>query len=253
MASDGSGFEMSEGLGPQRPRFHIGEHDSTREAPLTDLQYGHLLNYGHLATLAGEGNSPTTIATAAREDPILPPLTPKDTGLFPSAAVNTYTAYISPWIDLCSTNPVVSSISRQVLNLEVNYANFCGVRSIVVPGPQRDASKDSGNQGLAQYSRAVEEALTIGGRVTFLVHMPMYREPGQESEIKTLSSLQSQQPPKVDEKDIDLFTAWDSWHHVRTVCNYNTRLFVGAFPSPSNALTLADWPFLSAANTPSHA
>ncbi|KAH6984628.1 protein arginine N-methyltransferase [Ilyonectria sp. MPI-CAGE-AT-0026] len=249
MASDGSSFEMSEGLGPQRPRFHIGEHDSTREAPLTDLQYGHLLNYGlsfvttpitnnhfrdrvfalvaqHLATLAGEGNSPTTIATAAREDPILPPLTPKDTGLFPSAAVNTYTAYISPWIDLCSTNPVVSSISRQVLNLEVNYANFCGVRSIVVPGPQRDASKDGGNQGLAQYSRAVEEALTIGGRVTFLVHMPMYREPGQESDIKTLSSLQSQQPPKVDEKDIDLFTAWDSWHHVRTVCNYNTRLFV---------------------------
>ncbi|KAF7535767.1 hypothetical protein G7Z17_g13155 [Cylindrodendrum hubeiense] len=232
MASDGSNFDMSEGFGPQRPSFHIGQHDSAREAPLTDLQYGHLLNHGlgfvttpitnnhfrdrvfalvakHLATLAGEGNSPTTIATAAREDPILPPLTPKDTSLFPSAAVNTYTA-----------------LSRQVLNLEVNYANFCGVRSIIIPGPLRDASKNGGNQGLAQYSRAVEEALTIGGRVTFLVHMPMYREPGQESQIKTLTSLQSQQPAGVDGKDIDLFTAWDSWHHVRTVCNYNTRLFV---------------------------
>lgn len=46
MASDGSGFDMSEGFGPQRPSFHIGQHDSTREAPLTDLQYGHLLNHG---------------------------------------------------------------------------------------------------------------------------------------------------------------------------------------------------------------
>ncbi|KAH7143690.1 protein arginine N-methyltransferase [Dactylonectria macrodidyma] len=249
MASDGDGFGMTEDFGPQRPIFHIGQHDSARETPLTDLQYGKLLNHGlgfvttpvtnshfrdrvfalveqHLAKLAGEGNAPTTIATAAREDPILPPLTPKDTGLFPSAAVNTYTAYVSPWIDLCSTNPVVSSISRQVLNLEVNYANFCGVRSIIIPGPLRDASKDGGNQGLAQYSRAVEEALTIGSRVTFLIHIPMYREPGQESKVRTLSALQSQQPPKVDDKIVDPYTVWDSWHHIRTVCNYNTRLFV---------------------------
>lgn len=187
----------------------------------------------HLASLKTAGEHGTTIATSSRADPILPPLTPKDTSLFPSAAVNTYTACISPWIDLCSTNPIISNLSRQVLNIEVNYANFCGVRSIIIPGPRVDSSPNGSNQGLAQYSRAVEEALTVGGRLTFLVHMPMYREPGLENQNKTLASLQDDEKSTASkEKEIDLFSAWDSWHHVRTVCNYNTRLFVGTSRCP---------------------
>ncbi|KAF4954627.1 hypothetical protein FSARC_12067 [Fusarium sarcochroum] len=249
MATDGSGFDMSDTFGLQRPSFHIGYHDSTRDEPLTDLQYGHLLNHGlafattpitnthfrdrvfalvseHLSALSGNGESPTTTATGSRAEPILPSLTPKDTSVFPCAAVNTYTAVISPWIDLGSSNPIISSISRQVLNVEVNYANFCGVRSIILPGPRQDASIDGGNQSLAQYSRAVEEALNVGNRLTFLVHMPMYREPGLESHGTNISSLDVKTPTKTEGKEIDLLAAWDSWHHVRTVCDYNTRLFV---------------------------
>lgn len=181
----------------------------------------------HLDTLKKAGEEGTTIATASRSDPIIPPLTPKDTSLFPSAAVNTYTACISPWLDLGSTNPLIANISRQVLNIEVNYANFCGVRSIIIPGPRADASRKGGNHGLAQYSRAVEEALTVGSRLTFLVHMPMYREPVLENQVRTLAALAPEHEPTSDKKEIDLFSAWDSWHHVRTVCNYNMRLYVG--------------------------
>lgn len=32
--------------GPVRPTFHLGQHDSKREFPLNDLQYGHILNTG---------------------------------------------------------------------------------------------------------------------------------------------------------------------------------------------------------------
>lgn len=181
----------------------------------------------HLDILKKAGEKGTTIATASRSDPIIPPLTPKDTSLFPSAAVNTYTACISPWLDLGSTNPLIANISRQVLNIEVNYANFCGVRSIIIPGPGADASKNGGNHGLAQYSRAVEEALTVGSRLTFLVHMPMYREPALENQVRTLAALAPEFAPTSDKKEIDLFSAWDSWHHLRTVCNYNMRLYVG--------------------------
>ncbi|KAM0419034.1 hypothetical protein ACHAPT_012085 [Fusarium lateritium] len=249
MASDGSGFDMSDSFGPQRPNFNIGYHDSTRDEPLTDLQYGHLLNHGlafattpitnthfqervfalvseHLSALSNNGENATTTATGPRAEPILPSLTPKDTSMFPCAAVNTYTAVISPWIDLGSANPIISNISRQVLNVEVNYANFCGVRSIIIPGPRQDASINGGNQSLAQYSRAVEEALTIGNRLTFLIHMPMYREPELEPQGKNISSLEVKTPIKTEEKEIDLLAAWDSWHHVRSVCSYNTRLFV---------------------------
>lgn len=181
----------------------------------------------HLAVLEKGGESATSIVTAGRPDPIIPPLTPEDTGLFPSAAVNTYTAYISPWIDLSSSNPLIANISRQVLNLEVNYANFCGVKNIVIPGPAQDASKGRGNQGLAQYSRAVQEALTIGSRLTFLLHVPMYREPVVGSSIETLSSLDAGKASEAQTGEIDLFTTWDSWNHVRSVCEYNPRLFVG--------------------------
>ncbi|KAH6896786.1 protein arginine N-methyltransferase [Thelonectria olida] len=209
MASDDLGFDMAPEFVPQRPILNIGHHDSTLESPLTDLQYGHLINQG-----LGFVTTPITNNHF------------RDRVLFPSAAVNTYTACISPWIDLGSSNPTIANISRQVLNVEINYANFCGVRSIIVPGPLRDASSTGGNLSLAQYSRAVEEALTVGNRLSFLIHIPMYREPGLEPQIKTLASLQSEQPSQLEEKEIDLFTAWDSWHHVRTVCNYNTRLFV---------------------------
>lgn len=181
----------------------------------------------HLAALEKDGQQGTSILTSSHADPILPPLTPDDTSLYPSAAVNTYTAYISPWIDLSSANPIIANISRQVLNLEVNYANFCGVRSIVIAGPEQDASNKGGNLGLAQYSRAVLEALTIGSRLNFLLHMPMYREPNIGDHVKTLSSLQPAPESASASDEIDIFTSWDSWNHIRTVCSYNMRLSLG--------------------------
>ncbi|KAI9158597.1 Protein arginine N-methyltransferase skb1 [Paramyrothecium foliicola] len=249
MSSEHNDLPVFDNTEPQRPYFHLGEHSSKRELPLSDLQYGHLINHGlsfvttpvtndhfrsrifdlvasHLSVLKKGDESSTSTVTAARPDPIIPPLTPEDTGLFPSAAVNTYTAYISPWIDLSSANPLIANISRQVLNLEINYANFCGVKNIIIPGPAKDASKGKGNQGLAQYSRAVQEALTVGSRLTFLVHIPMYREPLAGTSIQTLNSLDNDSGSDETKGDIDLFTTWDSWNHIRTVCEYSPRLFV---------------------------
>lgn len=181
----------------------------------------------HLATLKANGEKGTSEATATRADPILLPLTPEDTSMFPSQAVNTYVAYTSPWIDLCSKDPVIANISRQVLNLEVNYASWCGVKSIIITGPSRDASKDGGNQGLAQYSRAIQEALTIAPAITILIHIPMYREPPVGAETETLSSLNEEATSGAPGGDIDIFTSWDSWNQIRSVCKYNPRLLVG--------------------------
>lgn len=182
----------------------------------------------HLALLDKSRDEGVSTTTSSLTDPILPPLTPEDTSLFPSPAVNTFTGYISPWIDLCSPNRIISSISRQVLNLEINYANFCGIKSLVMTGPVSDASKTGGNQGLTQFCRAVQEALTIGSRLNFLVHMPMYREPGFET-TDTLSSLLPNAHHEESTEEIDLFTSWDSWHQIREVCTYDMRLFVGVY------------------------
>lgn len=63
--------------------------------------------------------------------------------------------------------------------------------------------------------------------MSFVVQMPMYREPGIDGGVETLSSLNpvSESPPAA--KEIDIYTAWDSWNNVRSACNYNLRLFVG--------------------------
>jgi type II protein arginine methyltransferase len=46
MASEELEGFTPQGYGPQRPSFQLGHHDSKRTAPLSDLQYGHLLNLG---------------------------------------------------------------------------------------------------------------------------------------------------------------------------------------------------------------
>ncbi|EEY15440.1 arginine N-methyltransferase skb1 [Verticillium alfalfae VaMs.102] len=178
-----------------RPNFHLGQHDSTREEPLNDMQYGQVLNAGitfvtspvtnknfhsrvvelakaHLALVKEAGPHAQSLA-----DPIIPPLTPMDTALFPSPVVNTYIAYTSPWIDLASTNPVIANISRQVLNLEV---------------------------------------------ATQLLWRQ--KEPGLEEKIDTLSVLLGEE--KKAAQAIDVYSTWDSWHVIRTICEYSLRLFV---------------------------
>ncbi|KAK2025612.1 PRMT5 arginine-N-methyltransferase [Colletotrichum zoysiae] len=223
-----------------RPVFSLGQHDSNREQPLDDLQYGQILNAGvnfvtapitnkyfhaRVKDLVSQHLAKAKQSALSLADAVVPPLTPKDTSLFPSHAVTTYIAYASPWIDLASTDPVIASISRQVLNLEIAYANFCGVRSIVLPGPRRDASKNGGNQGIAQYGRAVHEAMTIASRLNFIIHIPMYREPGLEETAELLSTLSGEPHPE-QSREIDIYSAWDSWHSVRTMCEYSMRLFV---------------------------
>lgn len=172
--------------------------------------------------------------------PVVPTLTDEDTSLGPSHYVGSLVTYSSPWIDLCSPDPHISSISRQVLNLEAAYANFCGARTIVVPGPRQDES----GRAVAQYARAIKEAMQIANRANIVIHMPMYREPGLEEKAETLSDIfhPENKPDPGAKKAIDLFSSWDSWNTIRSVCNYSMRLFVGR---------LALGPLLASSRTPS--
>ncbi|KAH8677593.1 protein arginine N-methyltransferase [Xylariales sp. PMI_506] len=228
-----------------RPIFYIGQHDSTRTETLTEIQYGQVLNAGfgfvttpvtnthfqqRIEKLASKAiaEAKSSEIPSCHPDPIVPPLTTEDTTLFPSPSTTGLIAYSSPWIDLCSANPVVSSISRQTLNLEVSYANFCGVRTIIIPGPRKDAIETGNAQGIAQYARAVQEALVIGTRINFVIHLPMYREPGLDERVASLSDtvLGPDESSRANEDDVDLFSSWDSWHLIRSVCDYDGRLFV---------------------------
>jgi len=168
------------------------------------------------------GLTPAQRANQSLPGPVVPTLTNKDTSLFPNNYGASTVAYSSPWIDLCSPDPIVSSISRQVLNIEIAYANFCGARGIIIPGPRQDES----GKGVNLYARAIQEAFRVAPRVNLIIHMPMYREPGLEEKTETLSSIFGKSNHVDDNaaKEIDIFTSWDSWHTIRSVCEYSTRL-----------------------------
>jgi protein arginine N-methyltransferase 5 len=119
------------------------------------------------------------------------------------------------------------------LNIEIAYASFCGVGNIIIPGPRNYTSGSKDNNGIIQYARAIQEALTIGSYIQMAIHIPMY---GQE-EVKDMTGdllpfardNQSSKKSKAS-KDIDLFETWDAWNFIRSVCKYNSRLSVGKKP-----------------------
>lgn len=173
---------------------------------------------------SSRGFTASQSSNASLPVPIVPTLTDKDTALFPSNYVSSLVGYTSPWIDLCSSDPLISSISRQALSLEITYANFCGVRSIIIPGPRHDSGKE-----VAQYARAIQEVLRISTRASIIVHIPMYREPDLDEKEELLSKTLGVDKTENKEvnSEIDLFGAWDTWNTIRTVCCYSMRLFVG--------------------------
>lgn len=155
-----------------RPVFYIGQHDSARTEVLPDDQYRQVLNQGFIFTTAPITNAhfrkrvedlkerfiadinardltPEERANPSLPSPTIPTLSDEDTSLFPGTYVTSVVGYCSPWIDLYSADPLVANLSRQVLNIEVAYASFCGVRSIIIPGPRADASEKL----VAQYAR----------------------------------------------------------------------------------------------------
>jgi protein arginine N-methyltransferase 5 len=180
----------------------------------------------HLALVAAAEDEDTATPPA----PIIPPLSPVDTPLTPGDTVSQIIAHSSPWIDLCSSDPLIANISRQVLNIEIAYASFCGVGNIIIPGPRTYGSDSTSSNGLTQYARAIQEALTIGSYIQMAIHIPMY---GKDEQMDLTGDLRqftqdydSTGKDKVS-NEIDLYETWDAWNSIRSVCKYNSRLSVG--------------------------
>ena len=187
--------------------------------------------------------------------PIISSLSPVDTPLAPGEIVSQLLAVVSPWIDLCSPDPVVYNLSRQVLELEVAYASFCGIGNIILPRPKLHHGKLSG-EGVTQYACAVQDVMNIGHYIQMSVSLPMMDNPEEDSDnvIGSLAEraraeylgLAEGGPYKnsmdeLEEDDegssfvlprkkparVNFFGTWDAWNVIRTVCKYNNRLFVG--------------------------
>lgn len=186
----------------------------------------------HLKEAAGSGLPDKKKTNPSLPSPIVSTLTNEDTSLGPCPYIGNVLACCSPWIDLGSSDPTIASISRQVLNLEVAFANWCGVKSVVVSGPRNDGD----GRAIAQYARAIQETFDVASRVNIIIHISMYREPGLEEEAALLSTellgFEDGAADAGESAEVDLFGAWDTWHTIRSACHYSNRLYAGRFPDP---------------------
>jgi protein arginine N-methyltransferase 5 len=108
--------------------------------------------------------------------------------------------------------------------LEVAYAAFCGVVNLVVPGPRAK----NGTNGVAQYARAIKQALSTGAYVQFHILMPVdFSKPSIEEDLGDLTRFVRPEYAANATQMPDSFASWDAWNTIRSICKYNSRLSVG--------------------------
>ena len=177
--------------------------------------------------------------TAAASLPVVPALSPSDTHLGPGKIVPKLLGIVSPWIDLCSLDPIIYNVSRQVLQMEVSFAAFCGLNALVLPAPRLHHGAANGH-GISQYAHAIQEVLQIGLYIQFSVTLPMWDDPAHleepEGSLASFASLKSigaeEKAPRASTDSRsrhDFFGTWDAWNVIRSLCNYHFRLMVGMF------------------------
>ncbi|KAJ5246252.1 hypothetical protein N7468_001235 [Penicillium chermesinum] len=211
------------------PSFCIGNHETSRSLPITSqvVRIAHESNYDMLTA---------PITNQHFHSRVLGLLSSYLSTLqSPDEATSQLVGITSSWIDLCSPDPLIADLSRQVLMLEVAYAAFCGIGYLLLPGPKLHHG-DMHSEGVIYYARAIQDAISLGPYIQFHIWLPMVNNP--ELEVDTVGDLaplargEFLLPIDGALPKVDLFGTWDAWDLIRKVCKYHTRLFV-ALSMPS--------------------
>ena len=161
--------------------------------------------------------------------PVLAPIAADETDLVPAEFNSRVIGFTDPFINICSPDPVVSDVSRQILHMEIAYAAFCGMSSIFVTGPAL-YTVDGATPGLAKFALAIEESLALGANLSISILFPMTDEPSNRR-VTLQSSAAGPEAKRLMEAErarkSDTFGTWDAWNFIRTMCNYSSRLFAG--------------------------
>ncbi|KAL8897353.1 MAG: hypothetical protein Q9192_002617 [Flavoplaca navasiana] len=228
------------------PVYYVGQHESKRQLPISP----HTVSRAFDCNLSQYDMVTTPITTPMfhsrvlsllsnhfleHKDGYLEDATPTvtslaatDTAITPGDTIQKLVGTASPWVDLSSPDPIVYNISCQVLQLEISYAAFCGLGNLVLQGPKLQYGGSHG-EGVVQYAYAVQELLALNNYTQILIHLPMMYHPDQDGDDVEGSLSTCTRQEYVEEggrSKHDLLGTWDAWHIIRTLCKYNSRLFV---------------------------
>jgi len=207
-----------------QPVWYIGYLESNGSSPAEDTLFSaHQANYDMAAQPITSQEFQKSVqdiiinyrSTTGNPLPVIPALTPPASFFNPGDSISSILGITSPWIDLCSPDALIASISLQIFNLEVAYAAFCGVQNIIIPGPYLpDGSIYITN--LPKFARAIQEALQIAPFVHFQVLIPtnpfQIGTLGKKVHLSKYSSV-----PSKGLTSSEPWTAWEAWNSIR--CN----------------------------------
>ncbi|KAL1303432.1 hypothetical protein AAFC00_006821 [Neodothiora populina] len=223
--------------------FYVGQHETKRNVQVTNLLVSQAQDVGYdmitrpitsssfqNKVLAALDSYFEALSSAAKEEdvpyPLISPLTPEDTNLLPDEYISSMLAVTSPWIDLASPDPVIAHVSRQVFNLEVAYAAFCGVNNMVIEGPRLQ-----GNVAIPVYARSIVQALNVGPYLNLQIRLPMTAKSSKDETQNPRHMASRMRSRYAEAADIastssDSLRSWDAWELIRTVCKFHGRLSV---------------------------
>ncbi|KAF2260816.1 Skb1 methyltransferase [Lojkania enalia] len=227
------------------PIFYIGQHETARSLAVSDELVHHAQDRGYdmvtspittphfhtrvLSLLSSyiQAVSDASPPNSAQPYPLVSAFESVDTSLHPSDTISQLVTFTSPWIDLASPDPVIAHLSRQVFSLEIAYAAFCGVVTVVVPGPRLS----HGPSSLAQYARAIKEALALGSYLQLHVQLPMdgSKATDEEDDVGDLARFASSEYTSERQNQgghQDPWSAWEAWDVIRSICRYHSRLSI---------------------------
>lgn len=157
--------------------------------------------------------------------PLIPLLTPEYTELTPETCMPFMLAQVSPWLDLASPDPLISHVSRQVLNQEIAYASFCGFQNILIPGPGHEHNQLR-IANVPQYARAIAHALTLSPYCQLHIALPLIPPHAVDVSDKSLAHRhRAKVRAKAAEHNEEL-SVWDAWNTTRAICGHSPRLYI---------------------------
>ncbi|KKZ63968.1 protein arginine N-methyltransferase 5 [[Emmonsia] crescens] len=254
------------------PAFCIGQHETRRTVPVSPqlVQLAQESNYDLLttpittplfhsrvltllSTHLSDSRPPVydatlTLGTSHNTRPVtIPPLSPEDSFLTPNEYTNQLVGVTSSWIDLCSPDPLIADISRQVLSLEIAYAAFCGVSFVIIPGPRLHHGNVHG-EGLMYYARAVQDILNVGLYIQVHIWFNMVDhldlETNDVGDLAPFARAEYLTARDESAPTMDLFGTWEAWDIIRKVCKYHSRLLSRWHSEQVHILTIAGSSFI---------
>lgn len=124
------------------------------------------------------------------------------TDLHPCLDIHNIVGLVSSWLELDNDDLIINEFSSQVLINELSYGHHLGIDKYMLSPP-----KNINN--IQVYASNIAKILKLFPSIQISISLPMCQDYNESNK-----------------EFFDLYSTWDTWNVIRTLCNYNENLHV---------------------------